>query len=85
MKAHYVVEFEDYFQGFGTHGTEYQKVSVGIGRSVAEALDDALNMLAEDCPEWEEKIKGLDLSEAQADTEEIATESGEWVYFGLWY
>ena len=41
------VEHEQYFQGCGVGCTEYTDVATGIGDSFAEAVDDALEGLAQ--------------------------------------
>lgn len=41
------IEWPDYFQGCGVFCTEYGHVTTGIGYSVKEALDDALEMMAQ--------------------------------------
>jgi hypothetical protein len=40
------VEFPDYFQGFGTSFTDYAHAVVGIGYTLSEAYDDALEQIA---------------------------------------
>jgi hypothetical protein len=41
------VNYPDYFSGFGVSFTEYTDCAVGIGDTPQEALDDALEMLAQ--------------------------------------
>lgn len=41
------VEHEQYFQGCGVSMTEFTDVATGNGSSVAEAVDDALDQLAQ--------------------------------------
>lgn len=43
--------YSDYFQGCGTSYTEYEDVATGIGSNLNEAIDDALEQLAQG--DWE--------------------------------
>lgn len=40
------IEHSQYFQGFGTVGTQWDNASVGIGNDAREALDDCLESIA---------------------------------------
>jgi hypothetical protein len=40
------IEFSDYFQGFGTSFTDFEHSVVGIGGTLSEAYDDALEQIA---------------------------------------
>jgi hypothetical protein len=49
----------DYFQGCGVCGTGFEDVATGIGSNPAEAIDDALESLAQnswDCDGMEKRI-----------------------------
>ena len=50
------IEHEQYFQGCGVSCTGYADVATGIGCSVAEAVDDALEQLAQG--EWD--VEGME-------------------------
>ncbi len=54
------VEHEQYFQGHGTALTRWEECATGIGDSYGEALDDALDQIAQN---------GWDTSTIEADTE----------------
>ena len=45
------IDYPDYFRGCGTSHTQFEDVATGIGNSEAEALDDAMEMLAQN--DWE--------------------------------
>ena len=41
------IDFPDYFQGCGTSFTSYEHVATGCGMNAKEALDDALEQIAQ--------------------------------------
>lgn len=54
------IDNSQYFQGCGTAFTEFEEVATGIGDDFAEAIDDCLEMLAQqgwDAEQLEKKIK----------------------------
>ena len=77
------VQHSDYFQGCGTAFTEYEDVATGIGCSEREALEDALESLAQ--MDWEtdnadinadvERADDTDIIQAIIDTENCG---GDW-------
>ena len=80
------VMYSDYFQGCGTAFTEFTDVATGIGSSEREALDDALEMLAQQ--DWDtasnpdlvidfESADDTDVIQDIIDTE---TYNGDWPY-----
>lgn len=54
------VEYSNYFQGCGISFTQYKDIATGIGHSAYEAIDDALELLAQNY--WDTK-SNLDLIE----------------------
>jgi len=77
------VQHSDYFQGCGTCHTEFTDVATGIGVSEREALDDALEMLAQ--ANWDTESnadlqadfdKADDTDEVQAVIDEYADDIG---------
>lgn len=48
IRISYEREFEDYFQGHGISYTRFTWCVTGIGDTIPEALDDALEQLATD-------------------------------------
>jgi len=54
------IEYPDYFQGFGCAFTPFDHCAYGIGDNPAEALDDCLEMVAQqgvDVEDLETRIK----------------------------
>ena len=54
----YIVEgpmYPDYWQGQGLAYTPYTNMATGIGHTLNEALDDALEMLAQNDNDWDLK------------------------------
>ena len=71
------IEHEQYFQGCGVSFTEFTDIATGCGNDYAEALDDALEMLASndwDVTEPGERIK-QDNCGAVLSTDSVSTRS----------
>lgn len=49
--TYYGIDHEQYFQGHGLFGTKWSDCAVGIGNCNREALDDALESLAQN--DWD--------------------------------
>ena len=47
------IENSQYFQGCGLSHTDYDDIATGIGNDPAEAIDDALESLAQN--DWEDR------------------------------
>lgn len=53
------IQNDQYFQGCGIAFTEYEDIATGCGNDPAEAIDDALESLAQgdwDCEDMEQRI-----------------------------
>jgi hypothetical protein len=64
-------EYPDYFQGYGVAFSRYDNCAYGIGDTIAEALDDCIEMFAQssdiDCTEEVEARIRADFGEYDAD------------------
>ena len=71
------VEHEQYFQGCGTAFTDFEDVATGIGWSESEALEDALDSLAQS--DWDTEAVKYDADE------DIIDDLGEdcWFYVSV--
>ncbi len=45
------IDNPQYFQGCGVYGTEFEHIATGCGESELEALDDALEQIAQTAPD----------------------------------
>ena len=82
------IEYSDYFQGFGTSFAPYTESVVGIGNSLSEALEDALDQIASIGHLIETVLDDEGLEDYEIDLDDYDEETGgdtPWVYIGIHY
>jgi hypothetical protein len=69
------IDYSQYFPGCGTSLTEFTDVATGIGSNYAEALDDALESLAQN--DWDTST----IEPEEHDDTEVTEEHGDEAYY----
>ena len=76
------IEYPDYFQGFGCAFTSFDNCAYGIGENPAEALDDCLEVIAQQCVDVEDLETRIREREGEPTTTPVAPE-GAYHHIGI--